>query len=575
MDRWYRTLSVSVFVLLALLSVWLWPASSKPNPKVQSPSLVVLLVFDQLRADYLQRWYALLERDGFRRLLDQGAWFQNCHYPYANTMTGPGHATLVTGCSPDQHGIVGNDWYERKSRTQVNCVGTERHLRVPPTASKPKKPNGADPERLLQPTVADVMKQHFGKEVRVVALSLKDRGAILPGGKAADVCCWSDRDGQFVTSTRYADRLPAWVDAFNRSGFAAQWAEQSWHRLLPNLDYTKHAGPDDVVGEGYGKELGRTFPHVFPTLNGNESARRKYYEALGTSPFGNDLVLELARRAIDAERLGTRATPDFLSISFSSNDLVGHAWGPDSQEVLDTTLRSDRILRDLLAHLDARVGKGRYLVVLSADHGVCPLPEVARAQGWDARRVDPGKVAAAIETFLDGRFPAKQETASGRWIEAFASNMIYFDRSTLTRRGVSLSAAANALADWLVAEPNTGIAVAITRDELLAGKSNKPYFEAVRRSFHPERSGDVMVVGKPYYLMSNLLGGTSHGTPYPYDTHVPLLVMGPGVRPGIRQQRVTPEDAAVILAAALKMPPPAGTRRAVPEGLFEESFTTK
>jgi hypothetical protein len=530
-------------------------------------------VIDQMRGDYLSRWETLFEDGGFRRLITEGAWFQDCHYPYANTMTGPGHATISTGCSPDVHGIIANEWYDRKAAREVNCVATERFGMVPPSTRK--KTKGAAPTLLLAPTLADALKAATGGKARVVALSLKDRSAVLPGGTTPDACYWTDKDGRFVTSTFYRDREHSWVREMNRSGHADRWLGTKWERSRPDVDYTRWAGPDDVKGEG-GKKYSRTFPH--PLALGEKGEKATYYEAVSLSPEGNDLLLEMVRRAIDGEKLGTGETADFLSISFSSNDLVGHGWGPDSQEVLDVTLRTDVQMRALLDLLDEKVGKGKWVLALTADHGICPLPEVSRTRGKEARRINQKTLAKAAEEHLDSLFPPRPDEpkSKGKWkwiepigTEPFGNHMIYLDKKRVERRGVKQVDVEAALAKWLAAQP--GILAAYTREQL-AGKAlpSDALTRKVLRSYLPERSGDVIFVPKPYHLVTDRLTGTTHGTPHPYDTHVPLVVVGPGVRPGQRSEPVTPEHTAVILAHALGIDPPAKAVMRLPEGLFEQ-----
>lgn len=541
----------------------------------EKPRLVVLVVFDQMRGDYLGRWQDLFLAGGFRRLMGNGAWFQNCHYPYANTMTGPGHATLATGCPPMTHGIVGNDWYDRKLARSVNCVGSDRHAQVPlplpdekdkeKKTEPPKK--GVSPDRLLAPTLADAMKEQLGEEVRVVCLSLKDRSSSLPGGKQPDACYWADKHGRMVTSDYYRAGH-RWVRQFNLSGVVDRWHGKDWQRLRDDIDYVKRAGPDEVTGEGKGNHQGLTFPHPFG--DGPKKERTNYYAALANSPFGNEVLLELAKKAIVEEKLGQRDKPDFLSISFSSNDLVGHAWGPDSQEVLDITLRSDRIVKELLDYLDARVGTGKYVLALSADHGICPLPEVKRSKGVPARRVDPKPWLEKIETHLDKLYPAGKDEgeSKARWVAGHNSNMLYFDRKRLARRGVAIEKAAHVLARWITEHP--GFAAAYTQADLVGGERTDEFIDKVRLSFQADRSGDVMYVNSPYCFVTTYLTGTTHGSPHSYDTHVPLFVFGPGIKAGVRKEHVSPEHAAVILARSLGIKPPARARQKVPDGLFEK-----
>ncbi len=535
--------------------------------------LAVLVYFDQMRGDYPARWRDLYGEGGFRRLEDDGAWFQNCHYPYAQTVTAAGHAAVATGCLPARNGIIGNDWYDRARKTTVNCVGSERYDRVPPrletaTDSGTRKRRGVSPERLLQPTLADALKEATGGKGRVVCLSFKDRSAVLPGGRQPDACYWLDgATGEFITSSYYRDQLHPWVAAYNRTRPADQWFGKTWTRLCPDLDYARYSGPDDVPGEGTGASQGRTFPH--PLDGGKQHRKAIYYGALFNSPFGNDLLLGLVERAIEAEGLGSRDVPDLLCVSFSSNDAVGHCWGPDSQEVLDVTLRSDRIVKQMLDCLDAKVGKGRYVIAVTADHGVCPLPEVSRKEGRDAGRIPATLLSRDARDFLDETFGTRGEKA--RWIEATAGSWVYLNRGLLRQRGLESARIEKALADWLEKQP--GIQAVYTRSQLTRGvPADDALGQSVLGSFHPDRAGDLFVIPKPYYIFSWALAtGTTHGTPHDYDTHAPLLVYGPGVRRGTRKDRVTPLAAAAILAQALGIKPPAGSQYPVPEGLFESA----
>jgi hypothetical protein len=554
--------------ILSLISALAW-AGTEPNHLASRPRLAVLVYFDQMRGDYISRWEKLFGEGGFRRLESEGAWFQNCHYPYAFTVTAAGHTSVATGCSPNKHGIVANDWYDRAAGASVYCVSSDRYERVPPPVKDgAKKTQGVSPERLLQPTLADALKEATGGKGRVVALSFKDRAAVLPGGRHPDACYWLDTTtGQFVTSTYYRERLDRWVEAYNQGRPADQWFGKQWTRLRGDLDYARYSGPDDQAGEGMGAFQGRTFPH--PLDGGPERLKGTYYKQLYNSPFGNELLLGLVQRAVDAEGLGTHEVPDLLCVSFSCNDPVGHCWGPDSQEVLDVTLRSDLVVKELLACLDAKVGKGRYVLVLTADHGVCPLPEVARKQRKEAARVSPALLGTAAEKFLDQTFGKGQEKAV--WIDATTGPWIYLNRRLLGRRGLKEADVESTLAAWLAKQD--GVQAVYTRGQLLApGSAGDAVRESVRQSFYPDRCGDLYVLQKPYHLFSSPLAtGTTHGTPHPYDTHVPLLVYGAGIRRGIRKEAVTPQAAAVILAQALGINPPSGAEAPLPKALMDSS----
>ncbi|QEL19048.1 alkaline phosphatase family protein [Limnoglobus roseus] len=537
------------------------------------PKLVVLVYFDQFRGDYLARWKGEFGEGGFKRLTADGAWFTNCHYPYAYTVTAAGHSSVATGCPPVDHGIVGNDWYERAAGKSVNCVGADRYYQVPARTKegadedeKKGAKGGVSPDRLMKPTIGDALKAGTGGKGKVVGLSLKNRGATLPAGKTPDAAYWMDGGtGQFVTSNYYRDGVHPWVAEFNRRKFAEQWHGKTWERFRADIDYAKLSGPDDISGESRGAAgQGRVFPHPFePT---DMKTKPAYLNAFYTSPFGNEMLLELAEKAITAESLGADDVPDLLTLSFSSNDAIGHAWGPDSQEVLDVTLRSDRIMKRLLDALDTKVGKGKYLLVMSADHGVCPLPEMSRKQGRDAARVQPA-ASAKVEAFLVEKF-GKQ---SSKWVEAISGPWVYLSDKTAKAAGVISADVHQALAEWL--QKQDGVSATYTRKALTAGiPDTDATGQMVARSFYPERCGDVYVLLKPYYLSSATLGtGTTHGSPWEYDTHVPLVVYGTGVTPGVRAERVAPLAAAAVLSKAAGVTPPSGSKYGVPEGLFGAS----
>ncbi len=554
--------------LLAALALVLLPPAVTPAADPPPARLVVLVFFDQFRGDYLARWKDQFGQGGFNRLTADGAWFADCHYPYAYTVTAAGHASVSTGCGPADHGVVGNDWFDRKAAKGVNCVGSDRHTQVPRRTAegtdddeKKGATGGVSPGRLLQPTFADALKAGTGGKGKVVALSLKNRGAALPGGKEPDACYWMDGGtGRFVTSTYYRDAVHPWVKEFNAGNPAERWKGKSWERVRPELDYAKLSGVDDAAGEGKGAAgQGRTFPHPFEPAD--PKAKPAYFTAVYTSPYGNDLLLDLAEQAVAAEELGADDVPDLLALSFSSNDAVGHAWGPDSQEVLDVTLRSDAVVERLLALLDDKVGKGRYTLVLTADHGVCPLPEQDKEKR--GKRVQPA-TAAKVEGFLTETYGK----GAGKWVEAVSGPWVYLNAKAVAAAGLKGADVETAVAEWV--RKQDGVEGAYTRAELAAGVPEKDAVgRMVARSFHPERCGDLYVMLKPYHLPSAATGtGTTHGSPWEYDTHVPLVVYGPGVTAGLRKGRASPLAAAAILAKAAGVKPPAGAKEGVPDGLF-------
>jgi predicted AlkP superfamily pyrophosphatase or phosphodiesterase len=389
----------------------------------------------------------------------------------------------------------------------------------------------------------------------VFGVSLKDRSAILPTGKRPDGAFWF-QGGLFITSTYYTSDtggVPAWVKQFNESKAADRWMGTEWKRLGPKPLYDQLLGPDNRPGEGEGEKQGIAFPHPM--------TRSRYYLALANSPFGNDLLLEFAKACVVEERLGLHDVPDLLVISFSSNDLIGHTWGPDSHEVLDVTLRSDVIVAELLAFLDNRVGPGRYLLGLTADHGVCPLPEVTQEQGRFAGRVNPDDLRKLLNAHLSKVFAADPRT---EWSDA-AFPWFYLKTPTLRAHGVLRQRATAEAVKFLAKQP--GVARTFTHADLIGPvPSSDELAVKMKRSFHPTRCGDIGVVLKPYWIAYGKTG-TTHGAPYDYDTHVPLLVYGPGIRGGKREERVTPQALASIFAKWLDIPRPKDAAFPIPATL--------
>jgi hypothetical protein len=582
-----------VVLTAAVVGVALY-ALSRPTPPPRKVKLAVLVVFDQMRGDYLRQWKPHFRDDGFVRLQRDGAWFSNCHYPYAVTTTGPGHASMLTGACPDAHGIVNNNWIEKGTATY--CATRDVYTLVPDPAREKKgaKPiAGGTPERLLSETVADVLKETTGGRAKVFGLSFKDRSAILPTGKRADGAYWFQNfptdnqaggadvySGAFVTSTYYTEkindtgRVHAWVKEFNDSRRATRWLGKDWTRFRPDLEYDALSGRDDQQGEGSGHAQGRTFPH--PTTR---KLDKQYYETLLTSPFGNDMLLELAKACVTVEKLGSRDVPDLLVVSFSSNDPIGHTWGPNSHEVLDVTLRSDAIVADLLAFLDRTVGKDQYLFAVTADHGVCPLPEVAQARGIApfARRVNSEELQKKLDDHLTKVYPASKQADGkpAKWVEGQVFPWLYLNPRLVESVGQSRDAVAAEAAKFLVTQTDVpGVARAFTRAEVSGPVSPADEIAVrVKRSFHPARSGDVYVLLQPYCTegkpppLPAEPTGTMHCTPYAYDTHVPLLVYGPGIRGGERNEATTPQALASIFAKWLDVRRPKDAAFPLPETL--------
>ena len=498
-----------------------------------APRLVLFVSVDQMRADYLSR-FASLFSGGLKRIGDQGALFTEARYRHACTETGPGHSVLLTGRSPRSSGIVGNSWYDRTLKKRVNVVddATVRVLGGAGRTASPSYFNGF--------SVGDVLKAHSPRS-RVVGVSFKDRAAILMAGKRADAAYWYEAsEGRFVTSSWYMNQAPRWLGEWNARRLPDSYANQPWQRLLPDAaTYVRLAGEDDVKGEGDGKDT--TFPH----LAHSAPPAPDYYDNLRRTPFADEILADFALSALKAHDLGSDDATDILAVGFSAGDVIGHTYGPDSQEMMDQMLRLDRTLGRLFDELDGRVGRGRWLAVLSADHGVMPLVELLQARGLPARRASVEDLDGPVRQALAQRFPG----ATG--ILADADPMEYvLDRDALARQDLPRAEVEQTIRQALL---GTGLVDAVyTAAELMGPKpANDPFFDLHQRAFFAPRSGDLVTRTKPYVYLGGRVGGTGHGTPHDYDRHVPIVFLGPGIAPGRRDVPCGPEDIAWALGRLL------------------------
>ena len=498
--------------------------------------LILVISLDQFPQQYLERFQQHFTEGGFARLFQEGAVFTNATLKHAISVTGPGHAVLLTGCYGNRNGIVQNSWYDATRRATINCVADTSVMILGGQGEK------RSPANLLTSTFGDQLRLHTGFQSRVVALSLKDRGAILMAGLLPSTVIWMG-DTTFVTSTYYTPSLPDWVERFNASGVIRSYFGRVWEKILPEEAY-RNLGPDDAPWEAVSEGTSRTFPH---TWREPSHITPSYYDDLRSSPFGNELLASLARAAIEGEQLGRRGVTDLLCVSFSSTDYVGHPFGPDSHEMMDMVVRTDRMLAELLAFVDDRIGLDRCIIALSSDHGVAPIPEYLRFRMPAARagRISGRSLLKAATDALSSRYG---EPASGeRWIDRTLGGSVHLNRRVLEQKKLDLDEAAHVVARALQSQP--GVAVAATSAELAGAQSAGSIRERMQRSYYPGRSGDVLFVLKPFQYLSDGSTGAEHGTPYTYDTHVPLILMGPGLRPGRYAGEASPADLAPTLSA--------------------------
>jgi predicted AlkP superfamily pyrophosphatase or phosphodiesterase len=498
------------------------------------PRLVVFIVVDQMRADYLERFRPLFS-SGLKRLVEGGAWFTNARYRHACTETGPGHSVLLSGRSPRSSGIVGNTWYDRTLRRRVNVVDDPAVRLIGSSRGR-----AASPAYFNAFTVGDLLKTSSPTS-HVVGVSFKDRAAILPAGRRADGAYWyQTTDGRFVTSSWYTDREPRWLAAWNAQRHADVYAGRSWERLLPDpATYLRFAGEDAVDGEFDAKDV--VFPHA---LRGAPPSF-EFYDNLRRTPFADEMLLDFALAAMKGHDLGSDDATDILSVSFSATDVIGHSFGPDSQEQMDNLLRLDRTIGRLIDAAEGRAGKGRVLFVLSADHGGMPLVEALRAKGIDARRADPAELYRPVEQALQARFPGK----TGLVADPDPLDPV-LDREAIARQGLSFGEVEATIREALL---GTGLVEAVyTQARLLGARpADDPFFDLHQRAFFAPRSGDLVARIRKYVYLGGYVGGTGHGSPQDYDRQVPIVFMGPGIRPGLRDVEAGPEDIAWALGRLL------------------------
>lgn len=537
----HHPLRLAATWLAALLAALLLAACAVVEPPAR-PKLVLLLVVDGLPQWQVTAYRDQLAADGIARFLERGAWFGQAHYGQSVTVTAAGHATLLTGAYPHRTGIIGNEWRDVASGERVYCTGDDSASYIG-HATGPL--DGTSPRNLRVESLGDVLR---GRDARskVIAISGKDRGAILPAGRGGTAYMYMAASGQFASSSYYMQTHPAWVTAFNAARPADRWFKAQWQPLLPEAAYARSA-PDHQPWFG---SRGGGLPMTLGAPS-EAAPTPAYYGALLRSPFADALALDFARAALAGEQLGRDDAPDILSVSLSSHDYVNHAWSAESRLSHDHLLQLDRLLERFLRDLDATVGRDNYVAVLTSDHGFMPNPEWSRAQGRPAGRVAASELLARVNGELERQFDAAPLV---RFISASA---LVLDRRLLAAHKLDFAAVADAARAALVAHP--AIAAAYTRAELEAGsRAGAPLFDAMRRSWHRELSGDVQYALRPHWMPGGAVA--THGSPHAYDSHVPLMLWGPRwVRPAQVGGRVELVDLAPTLARMLGVPAPAAS----------------
>ncbi len=545
--------------LLVLVVIAFVPPSESAEP----PRLVLQITVDQLRGDLVPRYLDRMGEGGFRYLIENGIVFSNAHHPHANTETIVGHATLATGAYPSAHGMVGNVWFDREDgRLTYNIEDSRYRLltadadvdqatEIDPT-QRVARSDGRSPAAILVSTLSDELAISTAGQAQVFGVSVKDRGAVSMAGHAGKAFWFSKQSGGFVSSSFYYDRYPEWVNEWNASDPTQRFADTSWGLLHDQSTYL-YGDQDDQPWETALPGFGRVFPHQYGQADG-----RGFTTFLTLSPAGDELTLEFAKALIENENLGRDEVTDYLSVSFSSTDYVGHVFGPSSLESEDNLLRLDRTLAELLSFVDTTIGHDRTLIVLSADHGGAEAPPALDQFGFEAKYVDPetwDKTAGMAD--LKERFGVGEEL-----IREYFHPYVYLDRKVIEEAGLDQTEVERVVAAEL--SKFEGVALAVSSTALAKGElPDTPLTRSILHNYHPKRSGDIFVVFEPHWFINDFDGlvvATTHGSPWSYDTFVPMIFAGSGIQAQRVHREVQTIDLAPTLAAFLGIKPPSGSR---------------
>jgi len=537
-------LTLARILLFASLVIPLFFTLLSSSHAGNKPKLILQITVDQLRGDLPTRYYDRLGEGGFRYLLDNGVVFNNAHHAHANTETIVGHVTLATGAHPSEHGMIGNIWFDRETgKTTYNIEDPDYHLlsegadidadtEIDPT-QKAASSDGRSPASILTTTFSDELSSLTAGKAKVFGISVKDRGAVSMAGHSGKAFWFSKSTNEFVTSSYYYKKYPQWVVDWNAKKLPEQYSGKAWELMHPLAGY------------------GRTFPHKFNTSD------NKYYSTyLTVSPAGDELTLEFAKAAINAEQIGSDDITDFLGVSFSATDYIGHFFGTSSLESEDNILRLDRTLANLFAFIDEKIGLDNTLIVLSADHGAPEAPGYLKSMGIPTGYVSPDTwdKKPAIDR-IKRKFGIK-----GKLIEGYDHPYIYLSNEVIGNSKIDLLAIEKAIVDELVRFP--GVSTAVSSIALARGVVADTFLtRAMTNNYHPKRSGNVYVVFEPGWFINNLDGlsvAVVHGSPWPYDTFVPIIFAGYGIKPLTVSRKVHTVDVASTLANIVGAKPPSG-----------------
>ncbi|WP_343522445.1 alkaline phosphatase PafA [Pedobacter sp.] len=514
------------------------PAQPKAFPaEVARPKLVVGLVVDQMRWDYLYRYYNRYTNGGFKRLINEGFSVENTFIPYTPTYTACGHTCIYTGSVPAVHGIIGNDWYDPETKKNVYCTEDSS---VSTVGSTPSSEGNMSPKNMLTTTITDELRLATNFRGKVIGISLKDRGSILPAGHAANAAYWyQGSTGNWITSTYYMKEVPGWIADYNKLKLANKFYAKNWETLYPINTYVNSTA-DEKAYEG--KQS--TFPHQL-TQNID-----KNFDAIRSTPYGNTITLDLAKLAILSEDLGQDNITDFLAVSCSSTDYIGHAYGPNSIEAEDTYLRLDKDFEEFFNYLDKKVGKGNYTVFLTADHGAAHVPGFMQENKMPSGVVSDRDIANKLNAYLNDKFKVNNVVLRSM------NNQIIFDHDKTDKGDVSFDVIKSAAVEFL--KRLDGFQNAVDIAKISQATLQEIQKKMITNGYNARRSGDIYYVLQPNWFNGGSTG-TTHGNWNSYDSHIPLVFMGWGVKPGATNRMHYMTDIAPTLAALLHIQTPNGT----------------
>ena len=509
--------------------------------KVNRPKLVVGLVIDQMRWDYLYRFYNRYGTGGFKRLMNEGFSVENTFIPYTPTYTGCGHASIYTGSVPAINGIIGNNWYDPQLGTDVYCAEDK----TVQTVGSSNKAGEMSPKNMLVTTITDELRLATNFRSKVIGISMKDRGSILPAGHSANAAYWYDgQSGNWISSTYYMKSLPTWLTNYNQKKVANSFYAQNWNTLFPIETYTQSTGDDKVYEGRFKNEKSSSFPH---SLSNNID---KNFDVIRSTPYGNTITFDLSKAAIQEEKLGQSGDTDFLAISCSSTDYIGHQFGPNSIEIEDTYLRLDKDIADFLSYLDKTLGKNNYLIFLSADHAVANVPGFMEENKLPGGLVSNSFLRKGIDSLMQKKFNLNKSVIT------VMNNQVYFDHQLIEEQQTDFEKIKQTTLNYL--KKQNGIVDAINLQAVQQATIPDEIKSRIVNGYSAKRSGDIY-----FLLQSNWFDGgntgTTHGAWYPYDSHIPLLFMGWNVKPGKTNATYYMTDIAPTLAAMLNIQMPSGS----------------